>query len=313
MKKFIYISGILSANLMLFGSLFKVLHMPGASILLLLSVFMFCFIFLPMALYNNYVNQDEKKSAWLYIVTFIVFFVCILGALFKIMHWPGASVFLVLGILSPFVLFLPVYLYQTRKPKSKSVKNNLAVMFGLTFLAVFNVFLAVNVSSDVLNSVALAGYNQEEFVKSLGNKSDVSTKSSIKLKALEISNYIEKLKQEAASEGLADNEHKVSNYSALTIADKGAPAISIFVKNGTNPKSQVEVLKIQMDEFSDMILNSERISPELKELTNTLLVFNEDAQLWITKEFPIYQKVYVYNALCRIQSNVLFVGSECSN
>ena len=229
MKKFIYISGIVSANLMLFGSLFKVLHMPGASILLLLSVFMFCFIFLPMALYNNYVNQDEKKSAWLYIVTFIVFFVCILGALFKIMHWPGASVFLVLGILSPFVLFLPVYLYQTRKPKSKSVKNNLAVMFGLTFLAVFNVFLAVNVSSNVLNIISMSGYNHEQFVKYLVDNSNAPTANEIKLKAQDISVYIDELKQDVINDALKGKKDIAASYSLLTIPDKATAVSSIFV------------------------------------------------------------------------------------
>ena len=310
MKKFIYISGIVSANLMLFGSLFKVLHMPGASILLLLSVFMFCFIFLPMALYNNYVNQDEKKSAWLYIVTFIVFFVCILGALFKIMHWPGASVFLVLGILSPFVLFLPVYLYQTRKPKSKSVKNNLAVMFGLTFLAVFNVFLAVNVSSNVLNIISMSGYNHEQFVKYLVDNSNAPTANEIKLKAQDISVYIDELKQDVINDALKGKKEITTSYNSLTIPDKAAAVSSIFLIKENETISRVGELRLKLDELYKLIDASNSTSKEIKELTKNLIYSNDYPEVWEIKQFSNNQVVSVYSTLCRIQSNVLFIGSE---
>lgn len=295
---------------MLFGSLFKVLHMPGASILLLLSVFMFCFIFLPMALYNNYVNQDEKKSAWLYIVTFIVFFVCILGALFKIMHWPGASVFLVLGILSPFVLFLPVYLYQTRKPKSKSVKNNLAVMFGLTFLAVFNVFLAVNVSSNVLNIISMSGYNHEQFVKYLVDNSNAPTANEIKLKAQDISVYIDELKQDVINDALKGKKDIAASYSLLTIPDKATAVSSIFVIKENETISRVGELRLKLDEFYKLIDTSNSTSKEIKELTKNLIYSNDYPEVWEIKQFSNNQVVSVYSTLCRIQSNVLFIGSE---
>src|ERR1035437_382096 len=113
MKKLIYISGIASANLMMFGSLFKVQHWSGGNVLITLATFLFCFIFLPSALISSYHGQEQKKYKWLYIVTFIVFFISMMGVLFKVMHWPGAAMFLLLGIPLPFVVFLPVYLYQT--------------------------------------------------------------------------------------------------------------------------------------------------------------------------------------------------------
>lgn len=313
MKKFIYISGIVSANLMLLGALLKVLHMPGASILLLLSVFMFCFIFLPMALYNNYVNQEEAKSVWLYIVTFIVFFVCILGALFKILHWPGASVFLVLGILSPFVLFLPVYLYQTRKSKGKSVRNNLAVMFGLTFLAVFNVFLALNVSSNVINSIVLAGYNQEQFVKSLGDNFNAPSANEIKLKAQDISGYIDELKNDVINDALKGKKDIAASYSSLTIPDKAAAVSSIFVIKENETISRVGELRLKLDELYKLIDSSSTTSKEIKELTKNLIYSNDYPEVWEIKQFSNNQAVWVYTTLCRIQSDVLFIGSECAN
>lgn len=312
MKKFIYIAGIVSANLMLFGALLKALHLPGAAIILMLSVFVFCFVFLPMALYNNYTNQEEKKSVWLYIVTFIVFFVCIVGALFKILHWPGASMFLVFGILSPFVLFLPVYLYNTRKAKNKSVANNLAVMFGLTFLAVFNVFLSLSVSSDVLKDIAIVGFNNEisknYFYKSISSNET----NEIQLKAQEISNYIEELKHRVIVEALKGKECDLDKFSALDFPDKAAAVSSIFISENDNT-SDVENLKLQIDDLYKIILDSKNTSTDVRELTKSLFNIDAQPQIWGGNEFPSNQVVFVYDALCRIQSNVLFVGSECSN
>jgi hypothetical protein len=37
------------------------------------------------------------------------------GALFKIMHWPGAGIFLMVALPFPFLVFLPVYLYVTSR------------------------------------------------------------------------------------------------------------------------------------------------------------------------------------------------------
>lgn len=310
MKKFIYISGILSANLMLIGALLKVLHMPGASIVLTLSIFLFCFIFLPLALYNNYTSQDEKKNVWLYVVTFIVFFVCILGALFKILHWPGASIFLLFGILSPFVLFLPVYLYQTRKPKSKSLRNNLAVMFGLTFLAVFNVFLAVNVSSNVLNSISLSGYNHEQIVKYLGDNSNAPTANEIKLKAQDISVYIDELKQDVINDALKGKKDNTFSYNSQTIPDKAAASSSIFLIKENETISRVGELRLKLDELYKLVDSSNTISKDLKELTKTLVFSSDYPEVWESKQFSNNQVVSVYSTLCRIQSDILFIGSE---
>ena len=139
MKKIVYISGIVCANLMLIGALLKALHLPGASVFLMVSILLFCFGFLPISLVSSYKSSVEKKYKSLYIITFVVFSIVLLGALFKILHWPGAGLFLLIGTLLPFVLFLPVYLIYTRN--EKSVVNLMGVIFGMTFLAVFSVLL----------------------------------------------------------------------------------------------------------------------------------------------------------------------------
>jgi hypothetical protein len=143
MKKIIYVSGIACANLMMLGCLFKVSHWPGGEVLLTVAVLFFGFFFFPAALISNYQSQETQKYKWLYVVTFIVFFIGMMGILFKVRHWAGADILLYLAVPAPFVLFLPVYLYQTRNEKKEGNLNFLAIMFGLTFIAVFTVLLAL--------------------------------------------------------------------------------------------------------------------------------------------------------------------------
>ena len=54
MKKTIYISGIVAANLLLIGCIFKLNHWPVAGVALTLSLLTLSFWFLPVALVYHY-------------------------------------------------------------------------------------------------------------------------------------------------------------------------------------------------------------------------------------------------------------------
>lgn len=151
MKKFIYISGIVIINIFVFGALFKIMHWPGANILITLGLGSFCLGFLPLAFIQSYKGNGEKHKS-LYIAGFICAFITFIGAMFKIEHWQGAGWFLIVGIPLPFLYFLPVYIYHQNKAKEKSAVNLLGVMFLMVYVAVFSAILALNVSRDILNT-----------------------------------------------------------------------------------------------------------------------------------------------------------------
>ena len=68
------------------------------------------------------------------------------AALFKVMHWPGASKALIVALPFPYVVFLPVFLAVTGKDKSFSIYNTVYVLFLLAGISVFSALLALNVS-----------------------------------------------------------------------------------------------------------------------------------------------------------------------
>lgn len=149
MKKFIYISGTILLNLLLIGVILKVGHWPGASILISVSLTLLVVMFFPLALISSYKSEEDKSQLHLYIIAYMTIAIVLLGALFKIMHWPGAGIFLMIGIPLPFILFLPFYIRYHNKIKAKSDKNFFGLLFFMIYMATISSFLALDVSREV--------------------------------------------------------------------------------------------------------------------------------------------------------------------
>ncbi len=143
MQKSIIFSGIVSINIFLYGALMKMLHYPGAGIMIMTGLGLTAFLFLPAVTLTVYKDADDKRSLWVYLSGFICAFICIIGAMFKIQHLPGANILLLIGIPVPFVFFLPVYVYHHVRRGDRVMKGFLGVMFLMTYIAVFSALMAV--------------------------------------------------------------------------------------------------------------------------------------------------------------------------
>jgi hypothetical protein len=101
MKKQIQFLGLIAAVLFLFGSVFKIQHYPGASILISLGSVLGA-IYLILYLLNgiNHLAPGLEKTSG--IVGAIVLIIIILGFLFKMNHWPGGSIIVRLSLVGLF-------------------------------------------------------------------------------------------------------------------------------------------------------------------------------------------------------------------
>ena len=156
MKKSIYIFGIFCLSIVLIGTLFKTMHLPGSSILLTLGLLCTSLLFLPIALFHCTKATTDPLLKFVYYMAYISFTVDFVGMLFKIMHWPGASWFMIVGVPLPFVLFLPAYLVYHTKRKLKTDLNFLGVILVMIYLGVFSSMLAINVGYNVYKGYAQA-------------------------------------------------------------------------------------------------------------------------------------------------------------
>ena len=154
MKKLIYISGVVLVNLFVIGTICKLLHFPGASIFILVSLVLFVFALLPMALINNFRNNGKEKGS-LYIAAYLSAALVLVAAMFKIFHWPGAGYLMMIATPLPFALFLPVFLYHNRKHEPNQSLNFIGVMLLLVYVAVFSSLLALNVSKNAIDGMVI--------------------------------------------------------------------------------------------------------------------------------------------------------------
>ena len=110
MKTTMKISGIAGTVLLGFAALFKIMHWPGAGIMLMLGGFILAFVFMPSALTVLWKETHNTRRLFLYVTAFIAGMLFITGVVFKMQHWPGAGILLSLAVLSGLFFFLPALL-----------------------------------------------------------------------------------------------------------------------------------------------------------------------------------------------------------
>lgn len=156
MKNKQYITGIATVLVITLGCLFKIAHWPFAGILLILGLLILSLVFIPMAFVNSYKAETNPKLKPLYILTPIVFSVISLSALFKIMHWPYASLLLNISIPLPFVLLLPLLLWQYKNDNEINYKNFMPIMFFFAYMAAISALLAMGPSKNLVHELIVS-------------------------------------------------------------------------------------------------------------------------------------------------------------
>ncbi len=143
MKVQVRIFGLLAALIFLLGCIFKLQHLPGASILISLgsvSGIIYLVLYLLMGI-KNLENGFEKVTG---IIGAISLSIVLFSFLFKMMHWPGGSTMILIsqaGLFLSGVLML-VDAYKEKDSNKQSLKALtsftifilLVILYFVTFL-----------------------------------------------------------------------------------------------------------------------------------------------------------------------------------
>jgi len=167
------------------------MHWPAAGILIVIGLVSLSFVFLPLAIGNMVKAAQVKRLRNFYILVAIVMAFNFTGVMFKIMHWPGAGVLLMIGIPLPFVVLLPAYLLSNPADKEINFKNLLAMMFFFAYLAAITGFLAIRVSTNVVEGFVRSAINIED--KTMALKENVKLVSGFSDLSNPVNNEAEKL------------------------------------------------------------------------------------------------------------------------
>lgn len=100
--------------------------------------------FFPLFFYTSYKEQVDKKNVLLSVTGYFTISFLIIGVLFKVQHWPGAAISLLIGQFLLILLFLPLYLVNAYKKASETKINFLYVL--LIFFIGFGVIFMVSAS-----------------------------------------------------------------------------------------------------------------------------------------------------------------------
>jgi len=134
MKKLMYVLGVAVPIMIMAALIFKLMHWPGAGVLISGALFTAAIFFLPvfvMVRIRDTRRQDEPVPLGLYITGMISGMMTIVGALFKLQHMPGSGVLLTLGLGSLALVFVPMFvIVQMREAQKKNKPINKVQYYG---------------------------------------------------------------------------------------------------------------------------------------------------------------------------------------
>ena len=165
MKKFTYVFGLIAALIIIMGSIFKKLHWPGAGILLTVGVLMTVFVFLPFYFRTSYRELAEKKNPIYGIVGYMTLAFLLLGALFKIMHWPGANIAIYTSTGFLLIGFVPLYVVNIFQKSGKEKIVLPYIVMVLVGISLVMLISTIGMSKDTLDVYRTASVTDEQQVE----------------------------------------------------------------------------------------------------------------------------------------------------
>ena len=145
MKKIIYFIALITTFLIVSGSLFKIMHLPGAAVMIIIGSFSFAFLFIPLIILKKFKEESFLKDQIIYSLGIILGTVLGLGFIFKIMHWPMATVLMLSSIILFNFLYVPAYFisrYNREELRYSTIINSVMMFsFGSILFAIFELHI----------------------------------------------------------------------------------------------------------------------------------------------------------------------------
>jgi hypothetical protein len=179
MKNFTYLFGLSSALLTIVGAFFKRMHWPAAGILITVGIALVVLVFLPLYFVTNHREQVEKKNPIYAIVGYLTLALLLTSALFKIMHWPGTSIMIQVGVGFLVIGFIPLYVVNVFQ---RSGKEKVRLPYVVMFLV--GISLVMMITNVRMSKYTIDLYQEE----ALGNAHDVEVVKGRTAKLLQMVN-----------------------------------------------------------------------------------------------------------------------------
>lgn len=108
-----YISGYIGTAVGLVGVGFKLLHLPGAMLILGIALIIYFLIFLPIVIRRLQMKyKGESLGRWSYMVGYVALGASFAAFIFKMLHLPGSGILIAVAAIVVNFLLLPILFYR---------------------------------------------------------------------------------------------------------------------------------------------------------------------------------------------------------
>ncbi|MFC2136784.1 hypothetical protein ACFLTE_01280 [Bacteroidota bacterium] len=328
----LFISAFLGSFGFFLGILFKIMHWPGAGVLIALGCVLLCLLFFPLLLRFLIKNAKSRREKIIHTIGVISGMAYLAGFLFKMMHWPGSGLLLVSGAFLIVVLFIPLYTHL-KYAKSKRIEASfIYITSAITWFLVFTLLISITISRSILNEYINSDYktqleieyfkqkNQVIYLSDKNSKTD-SLCENVKSLSDNLDNYIQDLKieivqslDERNSEAIINNKVKVKY-----IKDKTNTYAPFTILIGEQLEGKAFELSSNINETKNQLLelvNGDEITCRLIETclnTNLPEGTPEWIKSWEILYFNHTPVIGCINALTGIQRNLQLAEYEAFN
>jgi hypothetical protein len=143
-RLFLVISAFFAGVLLILGILFKIQHWPMAGTILTLATISGILFFIPALALSRISDQENKEKRISYILGAAGSILFAAGMLFKMQHWPLATLFIILGIVLLGFLAIPLYTSLTWKEENHISSMFIFMVIGYLLIVVPGAMLTLS-------------------------------------------------------------------------------------------------------------------------------------------------------------------------
>ena len=140
----LFVSAFFSGMLFILGTLFKIQHWPMAGEILSLAALSGIVFFIPALALSRLSDQENKAKRPVYILGAAGTVLFVAGMLFKMEHWPLATVFIITGIIILCFLAFPMFTRLTWKEDDHVSSMFIFLVIGFILIVVPGAMLTLS-------------------------------------------------------------------------------------------------------------------------------------------------------------------------
>jgi hypothetical protein len=160
-RLFLYVSAFMAGLFFIIGVVFKIQHWPFAGHILTVAVLTGTLMFLPALLIAKLSNQENRAKNGAYITGALGIFSYAAGLLFKVQHWPWATVLLSAGLILIFIVAFPWYTRITWKDDSNVSSGFIYMVIGALAIIVPSLLVSLNLQRNYEGGYFMLGGQQQ--------------------------------------------------------------------------------------------------------------------------------------------------------